>query len=164
MCARHRGVRPALPPSTHGLLSLRTPDAVSRLDVMPPIAFWRTVALAAVLPGNTNDGFVGFDSETLRSGGSSKLTPPVWDAGETLHVLGSSLLLVDKGRLSSGCMCSPRRAHSRVHIHPAYGDEFRPNSVMFVSPTQFLLLPGSPCIDNFHVLNVGLPQGRDNAE
>ena len=32
---------------------------------------------------------------------------------------------------------------------------------MFVSPVQPALLPGSPHTDGFHVLIIGLPQGRE---
>ena len=35
---------------------------------------------------------------------------------------------------------------------------------VFVSPVQPALLPGSPRTDGFHVLIIGLPQGRDKAE
>ena len=33
-----------------------------------------------------------------------------------------------------------------------------------VSPVQSALLPGGPRIDAFHVLSIGLPQGRDKAK
>ena len=36
--------------------------------------------------------------------------------------------------------------------------------VMFISPVQSALLQGSPCIDGFHVLIIGFPQGRDKEE
>ena len=36
--------------------------------------------------------------------------------------------------------------------------------VMFISPVQSALLQGSPCIDGFHVLIIGLPQSRDKEE
>ena len=35
---------------------------------------------------------------------------------------------------------------------------------MFVSPVQSALLPGSPHMDGFHVLIIGLPQGRDKGD
>ena len=35
---------------------------------------------------------------------------------------------------------------------------------MIVSPVQPALFPGSPRIDGFHVLIIGLPQGRDQDE
>ena len=35
---------------------------------------------------------------------------------------------------------------------------------MFVSPVQPALLPGSPRTNGFHVLIIGLPQGRDKEE
>ena len=38
------------------------------------------------------------------------------------------------------------------------------SSRVFVSPVQPSLLPGSPRTDGFHVLIIGLPQGRDKAE
>ena len=38
------------------------------------------------------------------------------------------------------------------------------SSRVFVSPVQPALLPGSPRIDSFHVLTIGLPQGRDKEE
>lgn len=55
----------------------------------------RTVVSTAALPVNTNDGFVGFDSETLKTGGSTKMLPPVWDAGEIIqHTYVRSLFAV----------------------------------------------------------------------
>ena len=36
--------------------------------------------------------------------------------------------------------------------------------LLFVSPVQPALLPGSPRIDGFHVLIIGLPQYRDKEE
>ena len=38
------------------------------------------------------------------------------------------------------------------------------SSRVFVSPVQPALLLGSPRIDGFHVLNIGVPQGRDKEE
>ena len=38
------------------------------------------------------------------------------------------------------------------------------SSRVFASPVQPALLPGSPRIDGFHVLIIGLPQGRDTEE
>ena len=35
---------------------------------------------------------------------------------------------------------------------------------MFVNPEQPTLLPGSPRIDGFHVLTIGLPQSGDKEE
>lgn len=56
------------------------------------ISFWQTSVPGAVLPVNTNDGFVGFDAATLKTGGASKLTPPVWDSGKGLDEVGFCLL------------------------------------------------------------------------
>ena len=38
------------------------------------------------------------------------------------------------------------------------------SSRVFVSPVQPALLPGSPRIDSFHVLTIGLPQGKDKQD
>ena len=42
-----------------------------------------------------------------------------------------------------------------------FGD---PPSLVFVSPVQPALLPGSPRTDGFHVLIICLPQGRDKSD
>ena len=38
------------------------------------------------------------------------------------------------------------------------------SSRVFVSPVQPALLPGSPRTDGFHILIIGLPQGKDKEE
>ena len=38
------------------------------------------------------------------------------------------------------------------------------SSRVFVSPVQPVLLPGSPRTDGFHVLIIGVPQGRDKED
>lgn len=45
---------------------------------------------------NTNDGFVGIDSDNLNMSGSSKVFPPAFDAGEfLLQCLASNALLAN---------------------------------------------------------------------
>lgn len=70
----------------HGPPHGRLPDSprVSRLNVTPPITCFRTAVPAPAKSVNTNDGFVGFDSERLKTGGASTILPPVWDSGERL--------------------------------------------------------------------------------
>ena len=70
------------------VLSLPTTHPpMSRLDVTPAIITVRNSgSTASAAPVNTNDGFVGFDSEKLKTAGTSTILPPVWDAGEELHV------------------------------------------------------------------------------
>ena len=40
----------------------------------------------------------------------------------------------------------------------------KPCMVMLVSPVEPALLPSSPRVEGFHVLIIGLPQGRDKEE
>ena len=69
------------------VLSLPTTHPpMSRLDVTPITTVRNSVSTASAAPVNTNDGFVGFDSEKLKTAGTSTILPPVWDAGEELHV------------------------------------------------------------------------------
>lgn len=62
----------------------RLPMRVSLGRVTPPMTFLLTAVPAPAEPVNTNDGFVGFDSERLKTGGTSTIFPPVWDSGERL--------------------------------------------------------------------------------
>lgn len=71
-------------PAADSYVTFRTPH-VLRFDAATRIPALRTAVCTAVCPAapvNTNDAFVGFDSETLKTGGSSKIYPPAWDAGE----------------------------------------------------------------------------------
>ena len=74
--------------------------------------------------------------------------------------------LVSRARCWSSSQPSPREQgpvpiSSPMRLHRSL---LFASSRVFVSPVQPALLPGSPRIDSFHVLTIGLPQGRDKEE
>ena len=134
----------------------------------PPLYSHRGALAAAVLPSHRRDTTLPACSYAFTIGKFRRW----WCSSPPCSAFGGWRLFPTGLPLCPALKCwsSSQPAHREQGPAPIFSPMKLHRSLLFASSGVFVslvqpaLLPGSPRIDGFHVLIIGLPQGRDKEE
>ena len=154
-CCCCRGVHTATP------CDLKSPFRYAR-QVCPRLLSHRGASAAAVLLSFRRDTTLPACSYAFTIGKFRRW----WHSSPPCSTFGAWRLIPAGLPLCARCWSSSQPAYRYQALSPISSPMKLHRSLLFssrvfISPVQSALLPGSPHMDDFHVLIIGLPQGRE---